>query len=361
MFNKKSALVRSALGATMFAGLAAFSSTAAAETQWNMAVAWSGGPQLENDTKGLARRIEELSGGSIKIQIFPGGTLGKPGEVSETVRTGVAQIGHSFMGYDASENATTILFSGSPGRLTPEEFVMWMLEGTGGELANEFRQEKFGVMSIPCGTYPTEVFLHANKAVRNIEDFRNLKFRTAGAWAEIAGELGASTISLPGSEVYTALERGVIDGSEWSSISINEPEGFRKIAKYIMYPGMHSPGGIMECVINIDAWNALTEKEQQAVVEAGRITTLEGLLHYAAKDIEVYKAIKDEGNEFIELDPEFRAQITGAIVEWEQDKAAEDPEWFGKALEARAAFKADLDDYWSKFRFAIGSKSGLGQ
>ena len=77
--------------------------------------------------------------------------------------------------------------------------------------------------------------------------------RTAGAWAEIAGRLGASTVSLPGSEVYSALERGVIDATEWSSPSVNLPSGFHKIAEYIIFPGFHSPGGMMECPINLKA------------------------------------------------------------------------------------------------------------
>jgi TRAP-type mannitol/chloroaromatic compound transport system substrate-binding protein len=324
-----------------------------------MAASWSGGPTLEYDARGVASLIEKLSNGSIKVQVFPGGTLGKPGEVSGTVKSGVAQIGHTFMGYDAGKDPTTVLFAGSPGRLTPEEFVMWMLEGSGGELANEFRQEKFGVVSLPCGTFPTEIFLHSRKPVRTVEDFKNLKFRTAGAWAEIAGGLGASTISIPGGETYTALERGVIDALEWSSLSVNEPEGFRKIAKYIMYPGMHSPGGMMECVINKDAWEALTDEQRGAVKLAGRIATIDGLMRYAATDIKAYKDVKASNNEFVELDPEFRKQITDAIVKWEQKEAEKDPSWFGKVLAARTAFKVDLDDFWGKFRFPIGPKSGL--
>lgn len=335
------------------------SADAQAETRWSLAAAWSGGPQLENEARGVASMIEKLTGGSIKVQVFPGGTLGKPGEISATVRSGVAQIGHTFMGYDASKDATTILFSGSPGRLTSEEFAMWMLEGSGGDLANAYRQEKFGVVSLPCGTYPTEIFLHSRRSVRTAEDFKNLKFRTAGAWAEIAGGLGASTISIPGAETYTALERGVIDALEWSSLSVNEPEGFRKIAKYIVYPGMHSPGGIMECVINKDAWEALTDDERAAVKQAGRIATIESLMRYAAKDIALYKEIKGQGNEFVELDPKFRKQITEAIVAWEKKKAAADPKWFAKVLAERSAFKAELDDFWSKFRFPIGPASGL--
>ena len=102
--------------------------------------------------------------------------------------------------------------------------------------------EKFGVVGIPCGIFPTEIFLHSKVKVETLEDYKNIKQRTAGSWAEIGGRLGASTVILPGAEVYPALERGVIDATEWSSPSINLPSGFPQDRQVHRHPG-HPPAG----------------------------------------------------------------------------------------------------------------------
>ena len=91
----KKALLGAALGAILAAP-----ATSMAVEQWSMATAWGGGPFLKDWAEGYARTVERLTGGEIKIQVFPGGTLGKALKVSDTVKSGVAQIGHTWMGYD---------------------------------------------------------------------------------------------------------------------------------------------------------------------------------------------------------------------------------------------------------------------
>ena len=150
------------------------------------------------------------------------------------------------------------------GGLNPEELMIWLYQAGGAELWFEYRMDQFGVASIPCGIFPTEIFLHSKKRIQTLEDFKGVKLRTAGAWAEIAGGLGASTVILPGAEVYPALERGVIDATEWSSPSVNVPSGFHKIAKYVIMPGVHQPGATQECVFNLDAWNRISEGDPRA-------------------------------------------------------------------------------------------------
>ena len=125
-----------------------------------MATAWSGGPFLEEDAKGFAELVKKLTNGRIQINVFPGGMLGSALKVSDTVRSGVVQAGHSWMGYDWGIDKGTLALSGGPGHLTPEEFLMWLFEAGGAELWFEYRKEVFGIASIPCQISPTEIFLH---------------------------------------------------------------------------------------------------------------------------------------------------------------------------------------------------------
>ena len=194
MFNTaKKMAVAVALGAVM-----AVPVTGVAAEQWSMATAWGGGPFLKKDAEGYAQLVDTLTGGSIKIQVFPGGTVGKALKVSDTVKSNVAQAGHTWMGYDWGIDKATVIFAGMAGGLQPEEMMMWLFQAGGEELWEEYRMEQFGVVSIPCGIFPTEIFLHSNKRVQKLADFKGLKVRTAGAWAEIASGLGASTVILPG-------------------------------------------------------------------------------------------------------------------------------------------------------------------
>ena len=321
---------------------------------WNMATAWGGGPFLEEDAKGFAKLVETLTDGRIQINVFPGGMLGSPLKVSDTVRSGAVQAGHSWMGYDWGIDKTTLVFGGGPGNLNPEEFIIWLYEAGAAELWFDFRKEKFGIASIPCTIAPTEIFLHSKKRVQTLEDLRGLKLRTSGAWAEIAGRLGASTVILPGAEVYPALERGIVDAIEWSSASVNLPSGFHKIAKYIIMPGVHAPGGPQECAFNLDAWERISERDREMIKLAGKLMVLDSWARYAYRDIAALEKMREAGNEFVLLDSEFIRVAGEAAEEWENEEAAKNS-WFKRALDHRRAFQEDMKN-WPTFRFPIGRR-----
>ncbi len=276
-------------------------------------------------------------------------------KVSDTVKSGVAESGHTWMGYDWGVDKATVIFAGMAGGLQPEELMLWLFQGGGAELQFEYRMDKFGVASIPCGIFPTEIFLHSKKRIQNLDDFKGLKMRTAGAWAEIAGNMGASTVILPGAEVYAALERGVIDATEWSSPSVNLPSGFHKIAKYVITPGIHQPAAVQECVFNKQAWDGISDRERELLKLAGKVNTLDSWSRYAYNDIAALAEMKANGNEFVELSPEFIKAGEAAAAKWSDQQAATNP-WFKRALDHRRAFQSDIKAHWSNFRFPIGAQ-----
>ena len=328
--------------------------SANADEIWNMATAWGGGVILEEDARGYAKMVDTLTDGRIQINVFPGGTLGSPLKVSDTVKSNVVQAGHSWMGYDWGIDKTTVLFGNMAGGLNPEELIIWLHEAGASELWFEYRKEMFGVASIPCGIAPTEIFLHSKKRVQTLEDLKGLKLRTSGAWAEIAGRLGASTVILPGAEVYPALERGIVDAIEWSSASVNLPSGFHKIAKYIIMPGVHAPGGPQECAFNLDAWERISERDREMIKLAGKLMVLDSWARYAYRDIAALEKMREAGNEFVLLDPEFIRVAGEAAEEWENEEAAKNS-WFKRALDHRRAFQEDMKN-WPTFRFPIGRR-----
>ncbi|PXF30290.1 C4-dicarboxylate ABC transporter substrate-binding protein [Pokkaliibacter plantistimulans] len=340
--------------AALSAAIASVSLTAAADgtTNWRMATPWSGGPWLERDAQSFATHVRELSNGSINIEVFPGGTLGSALKVTDSVKSGVAQVSHNYINYDYGKDQTTALLAGHSSGLTPEEFMLWMYKGGGAELYEQYRLDKFGVVAFPCSILGTEIFLHSNKPVRTLEDFKGLRLRTSGAWAEIASRLGASTVVLAGSEIYSALERGVIDAAEWGSPEMNRPTGFQDVAKYVVLPGIHQSGGVLECQINKKVWDGLNPQQQTVLRDAAKLSVFDSWLSSSYADLKAYEELKNGKNEIVRLDPSFIKAVYEETTKWEDEYAGKN-EWFKRVLDSQRTFKKDMQS-WPEYRLQIG-------
>ena len=331
---------------------ATLSTQTLAENNWRMATPWSGGPWLERDAQGFVDHVNTLSNGGFNIKLFPGGTLGSALKVTDSVQSGVAQISHNYINYDYGMDPTTALLAGHSSGLTPEEFMLWMYQGGGVELYEQYRLEQFNVVAFPCSILGTEIFLHSNKAVRTLEDFKGLRLRTSGAWAEIASRLGASTVVMAGSEIYSALERGVIDAAEWGSPEMNKPTGFQEVAKYVIFPGIHQSGGVLECEVNKRAWDKLSEQEQNLLRQAGKLSVFDSWLAASYADLDAFEELKEGNNELVELHPSFISAVLKETKAWE-DGHAEANQWFAKVLTSQRAFKEKIKS-WPGYRLQIG-------
>ncbi|MEX0343278.1 MAG: hypothetical protein AB3N20_00035 [Rhizobiaceae bacterium] len=306
--------------------LAASAAPAFAENKLSMAATWGGGPLLEMQAKGFANDVELLTNGDVVIEVFPGGTLGKALKVTSTVKKGVAQAGHTNASYDWGIDRTGALLSGFSGSLPFEQTIHWMYKGGGLEMWKEWRMAKFGIVGFPCGVIPKEIFAHSHKKVVTQEDFKGLKLRTSGAWAEIAAALGASTVSLPGSEVFPALERGVVDAIEWGPPAMNVAAGFQQIAPYTIVPGIHQPLSFQECQFNADTWESLGERNRNLIEIAARRSVFDNWMQYGHDDAEAFKKIAG-ATEIVDLDSAFIDVAYKASVEWADKQAAENPEF----------------------------------
>jgi len=310
----------------------------AAEHNWKMATSWGGGPLMEIGAKAFAAEVKELTDGRVEIQVFPSGTLSKGLEVRSAVAKGVAQVGHTWPGYDWGKDKTTVLLGGFAGSMDSERMLHWIYAGGGLKLWRDFNEEKFNLISFPCFTRTAEAFLHSRKAVKTLDDLKGLKFRTAGAWLEISKGLGAAPVTMPGGEVYAALERGTIDATEWGTLYENISTGFHKIAKYVIIPGIHQPSAPFEMVINKDAWAKLSDRDKKMVELAAKIVTLESWMKVGDEDAKALEFFKKEGNEVIELDPAVQKQAKELALKWAEKEAKQNP-WFDKILKHQLEYE----------------------
>lgn len=317
---------------------AAQSATAADENKWKLAASWGGGPLMKIGAEAIGKKIDFLTEGRIKVRVFPSGQLSKGLEVRSAVAKGVAEAGHTWMGYDWGKDKTTVLFGGYAGSMDSERMLHWIYEGGGLEMWQQFNEERFGLVSFPCFTRTAEAFLHSRKAVKTLDDLKGLKFRTAGAWLEISRGLGAAPVTMPGGEVYTSLERGAIDATEWGTLYENISSGFHKIAKYVVIPGIHQPTAPFELVINKNAWAKLSDRDKQLVALAAKTVTFESWTRIGHEDAKALDFFKKEGNEIIVLDAAVQRQAKKLAIDWAKEQAKTNP-WFDKVLKSQLAFE----------------------
>lgn len=321
-------------------GLILASVPASAKTiRWRMATSWPAGIPLYTDmAEVFAKTVMRLSGNRIKIQVLPGGAVCPPLEITDSVRKGVVQMGHTWPGYDMGRGPTTAILGGYAGGMESVPMMHWLYMGGGKELWAKYRMEKFGVVSMPCGIRPPEAFAHSHKPIRTLDDFKGLKMRTVGAWAQILPKLGASVVSLPGGEVYQALERKVIDATEWATPGENVISGFHEVAKYVIVPGVHQPCAPFELTINKEAYASLSKDLKDIINLAAEFTTFYSWLKIGQLDMGALEKFRKNGNVIIFLSPETQARAKQLGKEWAASRAAKNP-WFKKVLDSQNAFE----------------------
>ncbi|MCG6214764.1 C4-dicarboxylate ABC transporter substrate-binding protein [Vibrio furnissii] len=161
-----------------------------------------------------------------------------------------------------------------------------------------------------------------------------------------------TTALLAGSDIYSALERGVIDAAEWGSPEMNRPTGFQEVAKYVILPGIHQSGGVLECQVNQKAWDKLPAEEQDLIRQAAKLSMFDSWLSASYADLDAYKELVNGSNEIVRLDPKFISQILEETKKWENDHAA-DNAWFKRVLTSQREFKEQIK-LWPEYRMQIG-------
>ena len=245
--------------------------------KWKLQSCWTAGDFHQTNPTTLAKTIEEMSSGRLKIDVMAAGAIVPSFEVLDAVHIGILDAGNSWPGYWMGKHPAATLFSsmaGGPFGLNSEDFLGWIYRGGGLELYNELLQKqlKMNVVAFPTSGEAPEPQGWFPKPIKSVKDFKGLKFRAAGMSAEVFREMGLSVVTLPGGEIVPGLERGVIDSAEFSDPSSDMRMGFQDVRKYYHMPGMHQPTGFLELLINKKKWDQLPP-DLKAIVKYGVMAT----------------------------------------------------------------------------------------
>ena len=234
--------------------------------EWKAQSLWQAGTLPHRIFEEFAQRVGERSGGRLKIEPLAVNSIVSSTESLDAVGAGILQAQHSGPAYFTGKDAAFALLSDPQGGFeNPAQMRQWMETGGGLDLAREL-YARYNVFFVGGVWYGVESLV-SKKPIRKLADFQGVKIRAPqGIGQDIFQILGAAPVNLPGSEVYTALERGVIDASDWGTLSMNQDLGYHKLAPYPMYPGYHSMP-MADFAVNMTQWNALPD-DLKALVES---------------------------------------------------------------------------------------------
>ena len=294
--------------------------------RWRMVTAWPPGfPILQTGAEYFARRVGELSGGRLTIQVFAGGELVPPLGVFDAVSQGAVQCGHAASYYWAGKTPACQWFTSVPFGLNAQGMNAWLYQGNGLDLWQEVYRP-FNLVARPGGNTGVQMGGWFNREIKSVADFKGLKMRIPGLGGKVLAKAGGSVVLLPAAEIYTSLERGVIDATEWVGPAHDLRMGFHKVARFYYAPGWHEPGSVLEFTFNRRAYERL-DGELRAIVDAvaaevnGRM-----LAEFEAANAAALAKIQAEGKvQLRRFPPDVLALLKKLAAETLAEEAAKDP------------------------------------
>ena len=224
-------------------------------------------PGLGSPIPRVAKQLDLMSGGTLKMKVYEPGKLVKPFEILDAVSSGKINSGYTTAGYWAGKIPAAPLFSAVPFGPEAGEYMAWLYYGNGLTLYQQMYDEAgFNVHVVPCAVIAPETSGWFGKEINSAEDLKGLKMRFFGLGGKVMQKLGVATSLLPGGEIFPALEKGAIDATEFSMPAIDKRLGFHKLVKYNYFPGWHQQATLFEVLINKDVWNGASE-QHKAIIE----------------------------------------------------------------------------------------------
>lgn len=293
---------------------------------WKLVTTWPPNfPGVGVGVNTLARYIDEMSGGRLKIRVYAAGELVPAFEVFDAVSDGSAEMGHGSAYYWRGKAEATQFFTTLPFGLNATEMNGWLYYGGGLDLWREV-YAPFNLMPFPAGNTGVQMGGWFNREINSMDDLKGLKMRIPGMAGEVLTRAGVTTVNLPGSEIFTALQTGSIDATEWVGPYNDIAFGLNQTARYYYYPGWQEPGPTLECIVSKPAWDRLPEDLKAVVRVACQATNLDMISDYMARNATSLAQL--EADSSVEVRP-FPASVLEGLREIAlqvvEELAAKDP------------------------------------
>jgi TRAP-type mannitol/chloroaromatic compound transport system substrate-binding protein len=333
--------------ATAGAGATAASALAApAIAQSNPKITWrltSSFPKSLDTIYGAAETmskfVSEATEGNFVIQVFPAGEIIPGLEAAKAATAGTVEMAHTASYYYWGIDPVYAFGTGIPFGLNARQHNAWFYYGNGNTLMNEFyaTQNLYGMI---CGNTGAQMGGWFRKEINTVADLNGVKMRIGGFAGNILKKLGVVPQSIPGGEIYPALEKGTIDATEWVGPYDDEKLGFYKVAPYYYYPGFWEGGSVLHTLVNLAKWNELPAPDKAILETACRAANADMMANYDFKNPTAIRSLVANGAQLRPFSQEIMDACYKASLEVYAEINAANPT-FKKIYDDQLAYKRD--------------------
>ncbi|MBT3430242.1 MAG: TRAP transporter substrate-binding protein [Proteobacteria bacterium] len=282
--ERRDFLKKAGAGTAVAAGTLAAPAIVKARTEIAMVTTWPRDfPGLGTGAQRFAKSLSELSDGRLNVTYYASGERVKPFDSFDEVASGNAQMYHAADYYWKGKHPGWAYFTAVPFGFVYSEINAWINWGGGQELWDELSGE-FGLKCLTCGNTGVQMGGWFRKEINSADDLKGLKMRIPGLGGDVMAKLGASPVSLPGSQIYENLMSGAIDATEWVGPWNDSYMKFYEAAKYYYFPGMHEPASMLAVGMNKSWWDGLSKTDQALIKAAAAQEDSRMMSEYNAKN-----------------------------------------------------------------------------
>lgn len=312
---------------------------------WKLVTTWPKNfPGLGTAPETFARMANELSNGRLQIKVHGAGELVPALGVFDAVSSGSVQMGHGASYYWKGKVPAAVFYTTVPFGMNAQETNGWINFGGGMELWREI-YEPFNLIPFQGGNTGVQMGGWYNTKIESLDDIKGVKMRIPGLGGEVWSRAGGVSVTLAGNELYTSLQTGVIDATEWVGPYNDLAMGFHQVANYYYYPGWHEPGAMLEFIVNKDAYETLPQ-DLQAIIEVATIAANQLMLDQftGANNAALKELTEQHEVELLAYPDDVLKEFKAIAADVYRDISAKDPQ-FAKVYESYSAFQEQVSDY----------------
>ncbi len=313
--------------------------------KWRMGSTWTPAINLHWGDKAMIKYLGEITDGRFEIKWFPSGSLMKAFEYFDACSKGVVEAVGDWPNYWVGKDPAFDFLGSMPYGFTNMDYMVWYYQFGGEALYNE-AYGKFGMKYFNLGVTTSESGFRTTAKtgpIKTLADYKGKKLRTpARATIEILKEIGGTPVKMPGGEIYLAVERGTLDGAEFSAPGIDWGMGFAEITKYWSVPCWFQPASQVGVMVNLKAWNKLSKTDQALFKVACKAAAMEALTFYEADSGRAIEKFIAKGTEIVKLDDESLKKLDEMAGAYIVKVAKERGGLFCKILKSQMDY---LDEY----------------
>ena len=305
----------------------------------------------------FAKRVNDMAGGKLKIEVLPSGSVVPAFQLLEAVNKGTVDGGHGVVAYHYGKQSALALWGSGPAfGMDPNMVLAWHNYGGGKALLEEiYKSINMDVVSYLYGPMPTQPFGWFKKPISNVAQLKGVKFRTVGLAVDMYTDMGAAVNPLPGGEIIPALDRGLLDAAEFNNATSDRLLGFPDVTKNCMLQSFHQSGEQFEILFNKGKYNALPADLRAMIDYAVQASSADMSWKAIDRNSQDYIELKKQGIKFYKT-PD--AILQAQLVSWDKIIAKKGGEnaLFQKVIDSQKAYAQRAsqwqNDYMVDFKMA---------